>query len=86
VRTAESISAIDAETRRRIVTVILDNISSGPDQGLTGIGVYNALRGRSRWIGLELSVAQTLEILDALRDRGRIVKHEGETLTLWRTK
>lgn len=54
--------------------------------GCLAVDVHHALLGAERWIGATIPVYVTLEILEAMLERGQVEKIDGPVITTWKVR
>lgn len=54
--------------------------------GCLAAEVHHALLAAESWIGATIPVYVTLDILEAMRERGQVEKIEGPVITTWKVR
>jgi hypothetical protein len=85
VRFPQSLREIDRDTRRKMYGIVMRCLDAQTHfGGALGIEVHHALLLSERYLKSVISVALTLEFLDALAARGSVLKIEGKVITTWK--
>lgn len=81
------INELTLDQTKRIKTVVLRRLDEAEHfGGCLAVEVHHALLAAERWIGATIPVYVTLDILEAMRERGRVEKIEGPAITTWKVR
>ena len=85
MRSLGSLSELTPDQKKRVTKVVLRTLDANEHFGGAGpVEMHLALLDASRWIGVQLGVAITIDVLDAMTARGYLEKFEGREFTTWK--
>lgn len=85
MRFPQRLADIDRDTLRKMYRIAMRCLDDRDHfGGALAVDVHHALLGAQRQLDTVITLDTTLEFLDELATRGRVIKIEGKVITTWK--